>query len=343
MSTEPQNARVAIKVDCDTYEGTRRGIPNLLRLFADLGMRASFFFTLGPDRSGRAAARLFTRKGFLGKMLRSNPLALYGPRTMLYGTLLPAPRIGARLAPVIRSVASAGHEVGVHGWDHVRWHDRLDRMSEEEIERDYGGAHQVFAEIFARPARSSAAPGWHATAASLAVQERQHLLYASDTRGGAPFFPEAGGRRFQTLEIPTTLPTWDEMLGTRDCRDDEALLAYYRRALRAAGGGPAGSAIHAADRRDHSGGVDVHAVHTDVHSIHTEVEGTARLDLFRRQLEAWSADGVRFVTLDEIAREALAEPTGVPRRRLVRAAIPHRAGLVTTSAPAAEPPHQPGL
>ena len=64
-------SRVALKVDCDTYEGTRDGIPRLLEIFAARGIRATFFFTLGPDRSGVALRRIFTRKGFLAKMIRS--------------------------------------------------------------------------------------------------------------------------------------------------------------------------------------------------------------------------------------------------------------------------------
>jgi peptidoglycan/xylan/chitin deacetylase (PgdA/CDA1 family) len=295
--------RLALKVDCDTFEGTKAGIPALLRLFDRFGIRASFYFTLGPDRSGRAIRRVFTRKGFLKKMLRSRAVSMYGPRTMLYGTLLPAPDIGTRLAAVIRSVAEAGHEVGVHGWDHVRWHDHLDRMTEEQVERDYGLAHRRFAEIFGRPARCSAAPGWHATAASLAVQERYHLLYASNTRGGEPFFPEALGRRFETLEIPTTLPTWDETLNAAEFPDTAAFIEHYRGAIRG----------------------------TEVHSIHTEVEGVAYADLFRRQLEAWEADGVCYVTLEEIATETLARRTRIPHRRIVRATLPGRAGEITTS------------
>ena len=128
--------RVALKVDCDTYEGTKTGLPNLLRLFDRRRIRASFYFTLGPDRSGRAIARVFTRKGFLKKMLRSKAVSMYPLRTMMYGTLLPAPMIGRRLADVIRSVGGAGHEVGVHGWDHIKWHDRAVRMTEDEVERE---------------------------------------------------------------------------------------------------------------------------------------------------------------------------------------------------------------
>ncbi|HEX6537372.1 MAG TPA: polysaccharide deacetylase family protein [Gemmatimonadaceae bacterium] len=295
--------RIALKVDCDTYEGTKAGIPALLRSLDRAGVRASFYFTLGPDRSGRAIARVFTRKGFLKKMLRSRALSMYGPRTVLYGTLLPAPMIGARLSGVIRSVAEAGHEVGVHGWDHVRWHDRLDRMSEQEIAHDYGRAHLEFERIFGRRALASAAPGWHATAASLVVQERYGLRYASNTRGGAPFFPVAAGRRFATLEIPTTLPTWDEMYNAPALRDERAFIDYYREAVRG----------------------------TEVHSIHTEVEATALHALFDRQLDAWLADGVRFVTMEELATEALAAPERIPARRLTRITLEGRGGLVTGS------------
>jgi undecaprenyl phosphate-alpha-L-ara4FN deformylase len=303
VTTPHGERRIALKVDCDTYEGTKTGLPNLLRLFDRLGIRASFYFTLGPDRSGRAIVRVFTRKGFLTKMLRSRALSLYGPKTMLYGTLLPAPHIGARLGDAMRAVAAAGHEVGVHAWDHVRWHDRLDRLPEEEVARDYGLAHRQFETIFGRRARASAAPGWHATATSLLVQERYNLLYASNTRGGAPFFPEAAGRRFQTLEIPTTLPTWDEMLNAPGLEDETAFIDYYRRTI-------AG---------------------TEVHSIHTEVEATALLDRFARQLEAWLADGVRFVTMEEIAHETLAARDRIPTRRIVRTTLPGRAGQITAS------------
>lgn len=293
--------RVALKVDCDTFEGTRNGLPALLRLFDRHAIRATFFFTLGPDRSGRAILRVFTRRGFLRKMLRSNALALYGPRTALYGTLLPAPHIGRKLETLIRSVGDAGHEVGVHGWDHVRWHDRLHRMSEARIEREYGRAHDEFARIFGHRARASAAPGWHATPLSLLVQDRYDLLYASNTRGGRPFFPEAGGHVFRTLEIPTTLPTWDETFNAPRFRDESAFLEFYRDLVRG----------------------------TEVHSIHTEVEATALLALFERQLELWIADGVRFVTLEEIAGETLAARERVSARALERVTLPGRAGAVS--------------
>ena len=272
--------RIALKVDCDTFEGTKNGIPNLIRLFDELKIRATFLFTLGPDTSGRAIFRVFTQKGFLKKMLRSNAAALYGPKTMMYGTLLPSPMIGKKLTDEIRSVEKAGHEVGVHGWDHIRWHDKVDRMPFKKVERDYLNARAEFERIFGKPAHSSGAPGWNACANSLQVQENCKLLYASDTRGGTPCFPSVDGKTFNVLEIPTTLPTWDEMLGEPTLADDNAFTTYYRGIIKA----------------------------TEVHSIHTEVEATAKLALFRKQLILWKTDGVSFVTLEEIAREQLANP-----------------------------------
>src|SRR5512138_2494981 len=99
---------LALKVDVDTFVGTRNGVQALLAIMDRFGIKATFYFSLGPDNSGKAIRRIFTKKGFLQKMLRTRAPSIYGPKTLLYGTLLPAPLIGAKLPEVIRSVAGAG-------------------------------------------------------------------------------------------------------------------------------------------------------------------------------------------------------------------------------------------
>ncbi|HYX19950.1 MAG TPA: polysaccharide deacetylase family protein [Thermoanaerobaculia bacterium] len=293
---------VALKVDCDTLEGTLEGVPRLLEIFGARGIRATFYFTLGPDRSGVAVRRVFTQRGFLAKMIRSRAPSLYGWKTMLYGTLLPAPMIGARAAEVLRAAARAGHDTGVHGWDHVGWHDRLRAMPREEIARAYGAAHAEFLRIFGVPARSSAAPGWAADARSLEVESERSLLHTSDTRGGAPFFPKAGERTLPTLEIPTTLPTLDETLAWPSLRGDAAQRAHYRGSVRG----------------------------TEVHTVHTEIEGRSKAALFEGILDDWRADGVGFPTLAELAREALERRDRIPARPVAWTRLPGRAGEVAT-------------
>jgi len=296
---------VALKVDCDTYVGTRDGVPRLLEVFASRGIRATFFFSYGPDRSGVAVRRVFTQSGFLKKMLRSRAASLYGFPTILYGTFLASPMIGERCERQIEAAARAGHEIGVHGWDHVGWHDHLDHWASEKIREEYGRAHEEHVRILGSPARASAAPGWTANARSLAIEEERSLLYTSNTRGGLPFFPSAEGRVFQTLEIPSTLPTLDETLAWPELAADEDQRRFFREGVRG----------------------------MEVHTIHAEVEGRSKLPLFARILDDWIAAGVAFLALEQLARETLADKERVPARPLTRATLAGRGGTVATGWP----------
>jgi undecaprenyl phosphate-alpha-L-ara4FN deformylase len=332
--------KLALKVDVDTYRGTLEGVPRLVDLFEKHGVKATFFFSLGPDTSGKAIKRVF-RKGFVRKVLSASPAASYGFRTMLYGTLLPAPDIGGRKETVarMREAAAAGHAVGIHAWDHVDWHDRLPKMTRAEIEAVVAKEHARFGEIFGKPARFQAAPGWSATPLSVEVQEAHGIVATSDTRGGEPFFPlRADGTPSKVLEIPSTLPTLDELLalslpgaGTQIERVCEFLRMRMREG--AAGGGGAEAAARA---------LDVGAAQTalEVHSIHTEIEGGAVFFAsFAGLLAAWKSDGTSFLTFEEICKTLLAgqaptgnerEQTEIPVKRLTFTSLPGRALPVAT-------------
>ena len=110
--------KIAIKIDVDTKRGYDEGVPRMLDVFKKENIPASFFFSMGTDNSGKAIRRIF-RKGFLEKMLRTKAPSTYGLKTMMYGTLLPAPHIVApNKAPFLRAIKE-GHECGIHCWDHV--------------------------------------------------------------------------------------------------------------------------------------------------------------------------------------------------------------------------------
>ena len=297
--------RVFLKVDCDTYVGTRDGVPRLLELLGRRGIPATFFFTFGPDRSGVAVRRVFTRPGFLRKMLRSRAVSLYGWRTALYGTLLPSPIIGSRCAEAMREAAAAGHETGVHAWDHVGWHDGLDRMGAERIRSEVELAHDAYREVFGAPARSAAAAGWTVNGLSLEAEADLGLLYTSHTRGGAPFFPSAGERVFGTLEVPSTLPTLDETLAWPELPTDEDQRRFFRGAL----------------------------AEDAVHTVHAEVEGGAKAPLFEHIVDDWGDAGAVFRPLSELAKESLARRETVPARPISRIRLPGRAGTVATGWP----------
>jgi undecaprenyl phosphate-alpha-L-ara4FN deformylase len=295
-------------------------VPRLLDLFAKEGVKATFFFSLGPDTSGRAIKRVF-RRGFVKKVLSASPAASYGFRTMLYGTLLPAPDIGGRKEAVarMREAAAAGHSVGIHAWDHIDWHDHLPRMTRAEIEAVVAKEHARFHEIFGKQATLQAAPGWTATPLSVEVQEAHGVLATSDTRGGGPFFPlRADGAPSKVLEIPSTLPTLDELLALP---------------LRGTGSQP--------EKACEFLRVNVNeGLH--VHSIHTEIEGaTSFAAPFASLLAAWKSDGTSFITFEELCRPLLSagtlagngrEQIEIPVRALVWTTLRGRATPVATGA-----------
>ena len=205
---------IAIRVDVDTSVGLKKGVPRLLESFLRYDVHATFFVVMGPDTMGKHAKR-FKKKGYLKRILSVNPFKLicsYGLAPFFYGTLLPSPLIGASNPDLLKDIVRAGHELGIHGYDHAGWADSYRTFSFEEIEDEFGRTVSVYHEIFGSPPKSSAAPNWRSCGDLFDVEDRRPLLYASDTRGYHPFVPEVDGRVYKTLQIPTTLPCTHECI-----------------------------------------------------------------------------------------------------------------------------------
>ena len=292
--------RLALKIDVDTDRGTRVGVPNLAADCRVLGLPAAFLFSLGPDQTGRAVTRIF-RPGFFKKVSRTSVVSMYGIRTLLNGTLLPAPHIGRRNAGAMRAVRDAGFEVGIHCHNHYRWQDYVQRMSLGEVRSEFIAARAEFLRVFGGEAQTAGAAGWQSNERSREVYDEAGLLYSSDTRGDHPFFPRINGRVFKTLEIPTTLPTFDELLG-RPEYPDGTIVAHYLSLLKP-------------DR-------------VNVLTIHAEIEGMGKRSLFRALLAELRGAGVEFIRLDDLARELLSHRDSIPVCDQSMASINGRSGLV---------------
>jgi len=265
------NCELTIKVDVDTLKGYLEGVPRLLDILGKKGIKASFFFSMGPDNSGKAICRIF-RKGFLAKMMRTRAPSTYGFKTLLYGTLLKAPMIVASNPDILKRTLDEGHDCGVHCWDHVLWQDCLLKLSREEIRAEFEKAIGLFYDIVGTLPKSCAAPSWQVSHDSLAVQDELDLDYSSDVRGVSPFAPSMEGTVFRTIQIPTTLPTLDELWGV--------------------------NGMNAESVNDHY--LDLLEPGLNVHTIHAEMEGGDMSDVFVRLIDCCIDGEVVFPTLRDV-------------------------------------------
>lgn len=207
------NKTIGIKVDVDTYAGMKKGVPVLLSLFKKYNIHASFFVPMGKDHTGWTIKRVFKRKGFLKNTGRVGVISTYGIKTLLYGLLLPGPEIANKNAYLLRRIIDEGHELGIHGHDHVYWHDHIKYFDQEETYKELKKAFHTYRELLKKDPQSFAAPGWMINKHALRFFEDNNFSYTSNVRGISPFFPKMDGESFSILEIPTTLPTLDETIG----------------------------------------------------------------------------------------------------------------------------------
>lgn len=284
---------LALKVDVDTCRGTREGVPRMVEVLKKHGAGATFLFSLGPDHTGRAIRRAF-RPGFFSKVQRTSVVSHYGVRTLLNGTLLPGPDIGRACAEVLRRTREQGFEVGIHCWDHVRWQDFVARRDAGWTEREMALAFDRFEKIFRTPARTWGAAGWQTNRYAAWVEELR-CDYASDTRGRGPFLPLWDGVRIGCPQLPTTLPTLDEIMGLHQDVAGHVLALTEKPA-------------------DH------------VFTAHAEIEGGRLAGEFERLLEGWKRQGYRIASTRSLFESLEAER--LPRCEVVFGEVPGRSGTL---------------
>ena len=318
-----EGARIGLKVDVDTLRGTREGVPRLAALCKKHGVDATFYFSVGPDHTGRAMRRVF-RKGFAQKVARTSVLKHYGLRTLLYGVLLPGPDIGRSAGAVMRSVHDAGFEVGLHTYDHVRWQDYVAEATAAWTRVEFERGLEAFERVFGFAPQSHAAAGWQINSHGLELEREYGLRYASDTRGGPPFLPVLVRGVSSCPQLPTTLPTFDELLGLDGVDESSIADAVFR--------------LSAAAAVDHvaNAGAALPESGLQVFTLHAELEGMLLLDAFESLLVKWRQAGASITRMAAIHEFAMRRP--LPARTVIMGEVAGRSGLLAVQAPAAAAP-----
>lgn len=292
--------KLALKIDVDTYRGTREGVPRLVEALQKHGAGATFLFSLGPDNTGRAIKRVL-RPGFMQKVSRTSVLEHYGLLTLMYGTVIPAPDIGRRCAGILRSVRDAGFEVGIHTWDHVLWQDTVAAADAKWTARQMQLAGDRYAGIFGERAHVHGAAGWQMNRHAYRLTQQLGFDYCSDTRGTHPFIPIHNAEIIACPQLPTTLPTLDELLGLDGLTADNVAARVLQLSSEPSATG-------------------------HVYTLHAELEGMKLLPVFEQLLAGWQAAGFALVSLQDYF--AGLEVKSLPRHAVTRGEIAGRSGTL---------------
>jgi hypothetical protein len=254
---------LGLKIDVDTYWGMKQGVPRLLHTLEEFNIKGTFFLSIGPDNSGRAVLQLIKNPLFLKKMMRTNAVGLYGWKTALYGTLLPAPMIALSFPQIVREIIAAGHEVQFHAWNHRRWQDELPDKSENWIREWFSKGIVGFEKLTGNKPTAFGAPSWLIDDRVLAIIKEYKFDYLSCTRAKAPFIHEI----VNVLELPSDLPCFEEV-------DAQKCVSIISKLIKDGG--------------------------THVLPVHAEVEGGIFQNQFRELLEKALNMGMEIMSLNEI-------------------------------------------
>ncbi len=196
---------------------------------------------------------------------------------------------------MIRATAES-HEVGLHAWDHYSWQAWSGVWPQERLTLEVERGLLELERIIGRPVTCSAVAGWRADQRVVKAKESFDFLYNSDCRGTRPFLPQLGSGVSGTVQIPVTLPTWDEAVGTA------VDIAGFNRYL-------------------------LDCIHRDagvpVYTIHAEVEGIAYADQFNELLTMAAEEEIQFCPLSQLLPADFSE---LPSGKVVRGELAGREG-----------------
>ncbi len=182
------------------------GMPKVMKVCEDLGVRNTFFVNMGRSTNLREwlGKGVTGSKAKLNDMEAINLIEKIGWPRFLFETVF-SRRVGHSFIPELEQTLARGHELGLHGGsDHVVWSRRFFDLPEETLEADVRETLEEFTRLFGKPAGFTS-PGFKHDERSSRFVSRLGFKYDGDALGGTPHHPTAAGKQLNHWTIPVTI------------------------------------------------------------------------------------------------------------------------------------------
>jgi len=263
---------VALKIDVATLVGAQLGVPPLLELLKKYDAGATFFFNLGHDET-RSVVRSIFHGGLRKKIKQLTGKSDFSFTLLSPGCWLPAANISTSCSKILHQVKNAGFDLGIHSYDPVSWHHvslGSDKGARSAIEQ----CHRRFQEITGEAPRSHSSGGWRISHHALRATQQLGLKFSSDSRGISPYIPLINAEIVACPQVPTTLPTLDEVIREGASTIDDAV-----------------------NQAASNGG------NCRIYTARAELEGITLLPAFEKLLATWHKSGFKIITLGKYLEE----------------------------------------
>jgi len=212
---------IGLRIDIDSI-GDLKATPHILEMLKEYDLKASFFVTMGPDKTGKNIKKILWSPMDL---LRAKPIR-YGLMTLARGFFMPE-NIHDQIKE-LRGILELGHEIGLHGYDHYLWMNTL--MDKKEINEDIKRGIFFFKHVFGQLPSSFAAPGFMTYTNYLEILDSFNFIYSSDFISDRPFYPSIDAGMAKTLQIPVVMKSPGEL--TLEGMSDDTILHRFKEQIR---------------------------------------------------------------------------------------------------------------
>jgi len=210
----------SLRIDIESKNGIKNGIPALLKLLRKHNLKASFYLTMGGE------SNLFELLRYRKGLNCERKLKIFSLAEKIRMAIFPNDFVKLN-KNLLKKVIEEGHELGIHGWKHRAWSRGLNKIN---IRKHLKKSIKRYLNYFNKRPDSFCSPAFQTNTKVLEELERNKFKVISDFEGVYP------SKKNNLINVPITIKgeyntPIIEYLVTKGFSDEE-ILDYLKKEIK---------------------------------------------------------------------------------------------------------------